>query len=219
MSLPPITHANTLGARAEAPACSGRTFLQLLGRALLPSSGIIWYPDNLRVRLIPGEPLLFNGSLMYNLRFGNQKEHTDDEIWELCRLVGLSEDVLYRGELQVGHNGMKIALSDRINVCLARALLSSVDLLLLSNPLDVLGDDEGLQFLELLKEWRSQRGMACLSADHPPGVSVGLLKKKSVFYVTKSKALEAAAGPLLACCLPAVIPRILTDHCYLWQML
>lgn len=175
-----------------------KTFLQLLGRSLLPTQGIVWYPDNLRVRLIPGDPLLFNGTLMENLKFGNQKQHTEEEIWECCRLVGVEEELVGRSDFPVGHNGQKLSLSNRLYICLARALLSSVDLLLISNTLDVLGNEDSTAFVGLLKKWRDNRGMPCLSQDSPAGVDVSLLKKKTVFYVTKNVALETVADAVMS---------------------
>lgn len=170
-----------------------KTFLQLLGRVLLPTRGIIYYPDNLRVRYVPGEPLLFATTLMENLRFGNQKEHSDEEIWECCRIVGLGTELIGKSDLQVGVSGSKLSLSSRIYICLARALLSSVDLLLLSNALDMLGPGEGRAFLSMLGEWRRERGMTCLSADNTPPVPVELKKKKTVFFVTRNHELQDCA--------------------------
>merc|ERR1719506_3012593 len=150
------SESHTLGA-------GKKTFLQLLARTLIPTEGIIYYPDNLRVRFIPGEPMIFNDTLMNNLRFGNQKTHTDEEIWNVCKLVGLGQKLIGQGDMQMGNGGVKMSLSDRIYVCIARALLSSVDLLLLSNSLDMLGPEEGGHVLKLLRTWLNERGMACLS--------------------------------------------------------
>ena len=143
-----------------------RTFLQLLGKVLLPTEGLIYVPENLNAIYVSGEPLLLNMSLMENLRFGNTKEHPEEEIWALCKLVGLGEELLYKPNLEVGENGSKLSMSNRIYICLARALLSSVDILLLSNTLDMLSPTEGMRFLKMLREWNRAGGMSCLGADN-----------------------------------------------------
>ena len=50
---------------------------------------------------------------------------------------------------QVGLNGQKLSLTDRCLLSLARALLSSVDLLLVCNALDVLDLDVARNALEV----------------------------------------------------------------------
>eukprot|EP00663_Eupelagonemidae_sp_cell21sb_P011182 gene11182-biopygen9325 len=39
--------------------------------------------------------ILQKGFLMQNLRFGNSFRHTPLEIWQLCKLLGMSDRVLY----------------------------------------------------------------------------------------------------------------------------
>ena len=167
-----------------------RTLLKLLARFLLPTEGIIWYPDNLRVRYLNDQPTLFSTDLMANLRFGNQKEHTDEEIWALCKLLKLGDGLIGNGAMPVGNRGLKLSVSDRIIVGVARALLSSVDLLLVSNSFDMLGIADSQYMLGVLKHWIAERGMSKLSADNPPGVVLSLKKKKT------------GASPLHAVCTP-----------------
>jgi len=180
-----------------------KTFIQLLGRVLLPNvSGVVVYPDNLRVRYIPGEPLLFGGqsTLMDNLRFGLRttgKTPEDEEIWDLCKRLGLSEALIGNGDFEVGGGGYKLSVSDKIYVTLARALISSVDLLLLANSLDLLGIEDAIRIIGILRDWISDRGMKCLNHDFPEGVPTALLKKKTFFYCTKNITLEAEADAVL----------------------
>ena len=187
-----------------------------MARFLLPTKGIIWYPDNLRVRYLNDQPVLFSADLMTNLKFGNQKPHTDEEIWAVCKHLKLSSGLIGKGNASVGNRGLKLSVSDRIIIGMARALLSSVDLLLISNSFDMLGILESQYILSVLKQWIDERGLFLLSGDNPPGVAVNLKKKKTgstplssplaqhyllwyspmiaaVFYVTKNKELESDA--------------------------
>lgn len=95
--------------------------------------------------------------------------------------------------MQVGNRGLKLSISDRIIIGIARALLSSVDLLLISNSFDQMGIKESQAILQLMRQWIDNRGMPFLSADNPPGVVLSLKKKKTVFYVTKNQELEGEA--------------------------
>jgi len=174
-----------------------KTLLKLLARFLLPSAGIVWYPENLRVRYVAEDPILFNMSLMENLKFGNQKPHTVEEIWECCRIFGLSQKLLGKADLKVGYRGVKISMSDRIIVSICRAFLSSVDLLLLSNSLDMLGIEDSTACFEAMRCWVENRGLPCLSQENPEGVSTALKKRKTAFFVSKSVDMENQADAII----------------------
>jgi len=173
-----------------------RTLLMLLARFVLPTDGILVYPSNLRVRYVPVEPLLIQGSVMDNLRFGNMKQHADQEILALASLVGLSKRLLHDPDTPVGLGGQRLSTTERISVCLARALLSSVDLLLLGSTLDVLTFDQAESVVKLLRRWVEDRGMDCLAAENN-GVPINLKKQKTVFYVTHTKSLDEHADVVL----------------------
>ena len=70
-------------------------------------------------------------------------EHDESEIIELCRKLGVSQKILGRAgmQTQVMLNGSNLSLTDATLLTIVRALLSSVDLLLLSNLLDVVGEE------------------------------------------------------------------------------
>jgi ABC-type multidrug transport system fused ATPase/permease subunit len=171
-----------------------KTILKLLARFILPTSGIIWYPENLRVRYISDVPVLFSSTVMKNLRFGpGSDRHSDEEIWSLCRKLGLSEPIIGRGDVFIGTRGAKLSLSDRCVIVIARALLSSVDLLLMSNTFDVLGLRQTRGIIRIFREWMKHRGVPDLSSDMPPGVPTALKKKKTLFFVSKNEELEKDA--------------------------
>lgn len=46
---------------------------------------------------------MFAGTLMHNLRFGNQCDpsHTDDEIWALCKELGLGTNLIGADEMDL----------------------------------------------------------------------------------------------------------------------
>jgi len=169
-----------------------KTLLMLLGRFMLPTDGIISYPDNLRVRFIHGEPMMLQGTVMDNLLFGNKKNHPEEEIITVASLCGLSKRLCLNPHTDIGDGGNKLSLTEKISVCVARALLSSVDLLLLAGTLDVLTFAHAEDILDLIGRWVHDRGMQCLSAEST-GPNVLLKKKKTCVYVTNTKGLDAKA--------------------------
>jgi len=170
-----------------------KTFMRLLARQILPTSGVVIYPNNLRVRFIPAEPLMFCKSLMDNLKFGNQKPHEAAEIWELCEMLGMGKEIIGKSDIPVGLNGIKLSLTNRVFVSIARALLSSVDLLFLAGIVDNLNPSDGKKVMEILKLWRDNRGMPCLPCDNPEGVHLSLKKQKTCFFISTNPDLEAMA--------------------------
>ena len=174
-----------------------RTLLQLLARISLPTRGIVVYPQNLRVRYIPAEPLMFDSTLLNNLQFGNQKPHREPEIWALCDLLGMGKEVLHKSNLRVGLNGAKLSLTNRVFVCLTRALLSSVDLLFLAGTVDMLSPADGMKVIKVLQIWRDNRGLPCLPCDNPEGVDKSLKKNKTCFFISKNPDLETVSDATL----------------------
>jgi len=160
------------------------TFLKSIARFLLPVEGFVHYPENLRVRFLSADIHIFNNSLMMNLRFGGQKDpdgnllHTEDEIWELCRQLGLSDYLVGDADFHLGADGEKVAQSDRVKIVLARALLSSVDLLLLSNTLDVLNPQELERIIKVFNRMVNESGLNELSAERI--IPKHLKKKKTI---------------------------------------
>jgi len=171
------------------PAAFGKTtFMQLMARIFIPSTGMILYPTRWRVRFAD-VPRLFDRDLMYNLKFGNQCEHPEEEIWALCEQVGLSSELMGQGGVDVGTMGEKLALSDRVCISIIRTLLSSVDLLLLANSLDALGEAHALKVMGVFQELIHHRGLPVLKTEMartPPH----LKKKKTIFISTKLPILE-----------------------------
>jgi len=128
---------------------------------------------------------------MDNLRFGNQTEHGDEEILQLSSLVGLSKRLIQDPSIEVGMNGNQLSTTERASICIARALLSSVDLLLLGGAFDVLTNEHAESIVKELKEWVACRGMRCLQAENDGAVDTK--KMKTVFYVTNNSYLDDIA--------------------------
>ena len=104
---------------------------------------------------------------------GNKKVIPEDKIWEVCESLGIGH-LKSKKDMTVGMNGRRLSSSETVLITLARALLSSVDILLLSNTLDNLDPEPGgarEKVLQVLKEMIDNRG---LSYDIPSGSSLSL---------------------------------------------
>lgn len=149
------------------------------------------------------------GTLEYNLKFGAQFAHPDDRVWdfeifELLTLLRVSEELIgttpqefsegpnAKKYTMIGLNGSRLSQTTQALISIARALLSSVDLLLLANVVDLLGAELGLHVLSVLKDMTRHRCIPCLATENA-ATPRQLRKKKTVIFSTRLKELEDAA--------------------------
>jgi ATP-binding cassette subfamily B protein len=105
--------------------------------------------------LIPQEGFLFNGSLRENLRYA-RPEASDDELWEVCRAIGIEEwarRLPERLDTLVRERGSRFSAGERQLVALARALLADPAVIVL---------DEATANLDPESEARVERALGTL---------------------------------------------------------
>mmetsp|Transcript_58041 Transcript_58041/g.114229 ORF Transcript_58041/g.114229 Transcript_58041/m.114229 type:complete len:915 (-) Transcript_58041:167-2911(-) len=202
----------------KGPGSIGKNcLLRLLARHFMPSKGFIYYPPNWRVRYVDAALDFFggeSGTFEANLKFGVQHVNPnsaawDVEIWQLLNRLKLSEELI--GETpamfgqgrnplklrQIGLSGEKLSLTDRVLLSIARALLSSADLLLVSNILDLLPLDYALNAISVFRELTTNRCIQCLEHENKKIVKV-LRKKKLIIFSTHVIELEKQADAWIA---------------------
>jgi len=176
---------------------SGKTtLLRLIARHFIPSTGFVAYPESWRVRFLDGmnPPFFFRGTLLENLRFGNSVSesmppHEDDEILALCRLFGVSETLLENPHAVIPLYGSTLSLTDATLLSIVRCMLSSVDVLLISNALDSLGEKNAVKVLNVLKDFVTHGFLEVLATQNLHMSGSGA--PKTVIISSKLPMLEA----------------------------
>ncbi|MBD3206309.1 ATP-binding cassette domain-containing protein [Candidatus Bathyarchaeota archaeon] len=125
------------------PTGSGKsTIINLLGRFYDPVEGTVYIDKfNLRdlafsslrkeVSIVLQEPFLFNGSVEYNLKFGNP-EASDEEMIRVAKYVGIHNTVMEQREdykTILNERGTNLSYGQRQLICLARAIIADPKIL------------------------------------------------------------------------------------------
>jgi ABC-type multidrug transport system fused ATPase/permease subunit len=111
-----------------------------------------------RVALVPQEGFLFSGSVRDNIRYARW-DLTDDDIWEVCRTIGIADWVRSlpeRLDTDVRERGSRLSSGERQLVALARALAADPDLIVL---------DEATSNLDPETEAKVERALTALLSD------------------------------------------------------
>ena len=85
------------------------------------------------IAVVPQDVYLFSGTIMDNLKYG-QKDATDDEVQEVCLILGLHDYILKLPEgyeTDVKEGGSRLSLGQRQLISLARAVIANPSILIL----------------------------------------------------------------------------------------
>ena len=107
--------------------------------------------DSLRrhIGVVPQDTVLFNESLMYNLKYANQ-EATDEDVYEACRAASIHEQILKFPDgykTLVGERGLKLSGGEKQRVAIARTILKDPRIILLDEATAAL-DSETEQHIQ-----------------------------------------------------------------------
>jgi ABC-type transport system involved in Fe-S cluster assembly fused permease/ATPase subunit len=120
------------------------TIFRLLFRFYNPDSGCIEIDghdvqditiDSLRqhIGVVPQETVLFNDTLMFNLKYANQ-DATDEDVYEACRAASIHDRIVsftHGYQTKVGERGMRLSGGEKQRIAIARTILKSPRIILL----------------------------------------------------------------------------------------
>ncbi|KAL9601810.1 MAG: hypothetical protein Q9219_002300 [cf. Caloplaca sp. 3 TL-2023] len=115
--------------------------------------------DSLRrhIGVVPQDTVLFNESLMYNLKYANPAA-TDEEVFAACRAASIHEKILGFPDgynARVGERGLKLSGGEKQRVAIARTIIKDPRIILLDEATAAL-DSETEQHIQTALEKLSQ---------------------------------------------------------------
>ena len=110
--------------------------------------------DSLRrhIGVVPQDTVLFNETLMYNLKYANPSA-TDDEVYSACRAASIHDKILGFPDgydSRVGERGLKLSGGEKQRVAIARTILKDPSIILLDEATAALDSDTEQHIQEAL---------------------------------------------------------------------
>ena len=123
--------------------------------------------DSLRrhIGVVPQDTVLFNESLMYNLKYSRQSA-TDEEVFEACRAASIHDKILgfpdgY--ETKVGERGLRLSGGEKQRVAIARTIIKDPRIILLDEATAALDTETEEHIQEALQTLAKGRTMLVIA--------------------------------------------------------
>jgi ABC-type transport system involved in Fe-S cluster assembly fused permease/ATPase subunit len=117
------------------------------------------------IGVVPQDTVLFNETLMYNLRYANQKA-TDEEIFDACRAASIHDKILTFPdgyETKVGERGLRLSGGEKQRVAIARTILKNPRIIMLDEATAALDSETEQNIQEALKLLSEGRTMLVIA--------------------------------------------------------
>jgi ABC-type transport system involved in Fe-S cluster assembly fused permease/ATPase subunit len=85
------------------------------------------------IGVVPQDTVLFNETLMYNLRYANT-DATDEQVYEACRAASIHDKIMTfpdKYETKVGERGLRLSGGEKQRVAIARTILKDPRIIML----------------------------------------------------------------------------------------
>lgn len=123
--------------------------------------------DSLRrhIGVVPQDTVLFNESLMYNLRYA-RPEATDDEIYEACKAASIHAKIMSFPDgydTKVGERGLRLSGGEKQRVAIARTIIKDPRIILLDEATAALDTETEEHIQEALNTLAKGRTMLIIA--------------------------------------------------------
>lgn len=123
--------------------------------------------DSLRkhIGVVPQDTVLFNESLMYNLRYA-RPDATDEEIYGACRAASIHDRIMnFKGQYAstVGERGLRLSGGEKQRVAIARTIIKDPRIILLDEATAALDTDTEEHIQEALQNLAHGRTMLIIA--------------------------------------------------------
>ncbi|TPX10824.1 uncharacterized protein E0L32_008213 [Thyridium curvatum] len=95
------------------------------------------------IGVVPQDTILFNESIMYNLRYANQKA-TDEMVYDACKAASIHDRIMSFAEgynTKVGDRGIRLSGGEKQRVAIARTILKNPRIIMLDEATSALDSE------------------------------------------------------------------------------
>jgi len=113
---------------------------------------------------IPQHPVLFNETVLYNVRYGN--EHLpEQQVYDLIQRYKIDEKLANGVHTRVGKGGMDISGGQRQLVWCLRVMLQNPDILIVDEPTASMDDDTKNKLVNIMGDMMNGKTVIFVSHD------------------------------------------------------
>lgn len=117
------------------------------------------------IGVVPQDTVLFNETILYNLRYANQAA-TDEDIYDACRAASIHDKILTFPDgyqTKVGERGLRLSGGEKQRVAIARTILKNPRIIMLDEATAALDSETEQHIQEALKRLSQGRTMLVIA--------------------------------------------------------
>ncbi|KAI9733214.1 MAG: hypothetical protein M1818_007332 [Claussenomyces sp. TS43310] len=117
------------------------------------------------IGVVPQDTVLFNETLMYNLRYANQ-DATDEQIFAACRAASIHDKIMAfpdQYQTKVGERGLRLSGGEKQRVAIARTILKNPRIIMLDEATAALDSETEQNIQEALRTLSEGRTMLVIA--------------------------------------------------------